>query len=102
MHLVQILLPLYDNERQPFPPEAYDGVRRTLTERFGGLTVFHREPAEGVWRPSENHTTRDDLAIFEVMVTELETAWWSQYRRELEEQFRQDVIMIRAHQTQLL
>ena len=31
MHLIQILLPLYDNARQPFPPDEYLHVRNELT-----------------------------------------------------------------------
>jgi hypothetical protein len=102
MHLVQILLPLYDNQQQAFPREQYTEVRKELTERFGGLTVYRRAPAEGVWKVNDNHTTRDDLAIFEVMATELDEKWWRKYRHELEERFRQDVIVIRAQQTRLL
>ncbi len=102
MHLVQILLPLYDNERQPFPREDYRLVRQELTERFGGLTVYRRAPAEGVWKVSDGEMTRDDIAIFEVMAPDLDKAWWRTYRHELEQRFRQEVIVIRAQPTQLL
>jgi len=47
-------------------------VRKELTERFGGLTVYRRAPAEGVWKLTENHTSRDDIVIFEVMANELD------------------------------
>ena len=100
MHLVQILLPLFD--QQSFPPEQYTQVRKELTERFGGLTVYRRAPAEGVWKMNDNHTTRDDIAIFEVIAPELDAQWWRKYRHELEERFRQEVIVIRAQQTRLL
>lgn len=103
MHLVQILLPLHDNAQLAFPREEYARVRKELTERFGGLTVYTRAPAEGMWRPNdEGQTSRDDIVIFEVMASELETTWWSTYRRDLEQRFRQAVILIRAQQTRLL
>lgn len=102
MHLVQILLPMHDNAQEPFPREEYSRVRKELTERFGGLTVYTRAPAEGLWKLNGNETTRDDIVIFEVMANELEQSWWREYRRELEARFRQDVILIRAQQTQLL
>ncbi len=70
--------------------------------RFGGLTVYTRVPAEGLWKLNENHTSRDDIVIFEVMVSELNMAWWREYRQELEKRFRQDVVMVRAQQTQVL
>ncbi|HEV2096345.1 MAG TPA: hypothetical protein VGQ82_07575 [Chthoniobacterales bacterium] len=102
MHLIQILLPLYDNARQPFPPDEYLHVRNELTERFGGLTVYTRAPAEGLWRQNDKLTSRDDIVIFEVMATEVDAPWWREYRHELERRFRQDVIFIRAQQTRLL
>jgi hypothetical protein len=51
MHLVQILLPLFDNDGVSLPRQLFARVRDELTEKFGGLTAFTRSPAEGVWRP---------------------------------------------------
>ena len=102
MHLVQILLPVYDNEQNPQPHDEFRRVRGELTERFGGLTVYTRAPAEGMWKLNDNHTTRDDIVIFEVMTSQLEPTWWRSYRHDLEARFRQDVIVIRAQPTQLL
>jgi len=102
MHLVQILLPLYDNAQNPQPPEQFRRVRKELTERFGGLTVYTRAPAEGMWKLNDNHTSRDDIVIFELMANQLDPTWWRNYRPELEARFRPEVIVIRAQQTQLL
>ncbi len=102
MHLVQILLPMHDNAQEAFPAEGYERVRKELTERFGGLTVYIRAPAEGLWRQNENHTSMDDIVIFEVMANELDTDWWRDYRQDLEARFRQNLVLVRAQQTQLL
>ncbi len=102
MHLVQILLPLYDNEQNPQPGDVFRRVRSELTERFGGLTVYTRAPAEGMWKLNDNHTSRDDIVIFEVMADALEREWWSDYRRVLERRFAQEVIMIRSRETEQL
>jgi hypothetical protein len=101
MHLIQILLPLQDNEGAPFNPEFYREVREELSARYGGLTAFTRAPAEGHWQ-DDGKTTRDEIVVFEVMVEELATSWWRDYRRKLERVFRQDVIVIRAQEIQLL
>ena len=53
MHLVQILLPLWDNEGRRLPRALYAELARELTERFGGLTAHTRAPAEGLWRDDE-------------------------------------------------
>jgi len=101
MYLIQILLPVQDNEGAAFDPELYREVREELSSRFGGLTAFTRAPAEGHWE-DDGKTTRDDIVVFEVMADELATAWWQTYRQRLERMFRQDVIVIRAQQIQLL
>ena len=49
MHLVQILLPVYDNEGNELPQVEFRRVRSELSHRFGGLTAFTRAPAEGIW-----------------------------------------------------
>lgn len=102
MHLVQILLPIHDNSQKPFPREDYGRVRQELTERFGGLTVYTRAPAEGLWKQNDIHTSMDDIVVFEVMASDLDASWWREYRHELEARFRQNVIVIRAHETRLL
>jgi hypothetical protein len=103
MHLVQILLPLFDNAGQPFLPEAYRGVSEELTRRFGGLTAFTRAPAEGTWKPEGGtDASHDEIVVFEVMAESLDRGWWRDYRAGLEQRFRQDAIVIRAQPIELL
>jgi hypothetical protein len=102
-HLIQILLPTYDNDGQPFPAQDHAGVRTELTDRFGGLTAFTRAPAEGVWKDQDDRPTGDDVVIFEVMATgPLDEDWWGAYRSRLEIDFRQERIIVRAHAIRLL
>lgn len=53
MHLVEILLPVADNEGRPFAAHKYADVREELTRRFGGITAFTRAPAQGSITPRE-------------------------------------------------
>ena len=94
-YLVQILLPLYDNAGQRFPTKHYDEVREKLTRMMGGLTAYTRAPAEGLW-DSGGTVKRDDIIVVEVMVDSLDPTWWNDYRRELEQVFRQEQIIVRA------
>jgi hypothetical protein len=96
LFLVQILLPLYDNEGHAFEPADYVQLRSDLADRFGGVTAYTRAPARGVWKDDSGETTRDDIVIFEVMTEELDRPWWSGFRRELERRFRQDSVIVRA------
>lgn len=95
-YLVQILLPQYDNEGQPFAPDVFGSTRGELVERFGGLTAYARAPARGLWKTDEGTVARDDIVILEVMAEELDREWWLQYRRSLEQRFRQDTVVVRA------
>ena len=95
MNLVEILLPLYDNEGRPFGAGEFDRVSEELAARFGGVTAFRRSPAEGVWREGGGES-RDRLVVFEVMADDLDRVWWREYRGELERRFRQEKIVVRA------
>ena len=103
MHLVQILLPVYDNEGNELPQVEFRRVRSELSYRFGGLTAFTRAPAEGVWtEPETDRPAHDDIVVFEVMVENLDRDWWGTYRRDLERRFRQNEVVIRAQTIQQL
>jgi hypothetical protein len=95
-YLVQILLPLYDNEGHAFEAREYMQLRSELADRFGGVTAYTRAPARGVWKDGAGETTRDDIVIFEVMTDTLDRVWWTQFRHELERRFRQDSLIVRA------
>ncbi|MDQ3624029.1 MAG: hypothetical protein M3463_16340 [Verrucomicrobiota bacterium] len=102
MYLIQILLPLYDNEQHALPREHYVDVTSELTERFGGLTAYTRTPAEGHWKDPRERTSRDEIVIYEVMTPELDGGWWLSYRNQLETRFRQEVVVIRAQEVRIL
>jgi len=95
MFLIEILLPLADNEGRAFGAGEFNRVRDELAARFGGVTAFRRAPAEGVWAEGGG-VSRDEVVIFEVMADALERPWWAAYRRELERRFRQEKIVARA------
>lgn len=96
MHLIHLLLPLYDNDCEPLPKALFAEVRNELMQQFGGLTAHTRAPANGLWQDDDNHAVRDDLVIYEVMAPELDRTWWRTYRASLETRFRQDKVLIRA------
>jgi hypothetical protein len=95
-HLVQIFLPLRDNDGRPFEGDAHGATRRELLERVGGVTAYQRAPAQGLWKTGEGEVARDEVVIFEVMVPGLDRAWWAAYREALRARFRQDALLVRA------
>jgi hypothetical protein len=96
VHLIRLLLPLYDNDGNRLPHELLDQVFDELTHRFGGVTAYQRSPAEGAWKPSGAGIVHDDMVLFEVMVEPLDRAWWNDYRRTLEGRFAQEKLLFLA------
>jgi hypothetical protein len=96
MKLIQILLPVRDNHGRKFKRSLYSNIHGQLVKRFGGLTAHARSPARGLWS-SRGSTKRDDMIILEVMTERFDRARWKKYRVTLEKAFRQEEIVVRAH-----
>lgn len=97
MHLVQLLLPILSTSEQPHLRTLYDDIAHRLTDRFGGVTAYTRSPATGLWETASGEKVRDQVIVYEVMVDHLDRDWWTGMRRELEVQFGQEELVIRAH-----
>ncbi|MCC6736990.1 MAG: hypothetical protein IT534_12800 [Bauldia sp.] len=90
MHLVQLLLPLGAEQ------SAVSQIRAELTERFGGITVYSRNPAEGFWRDGPDEPVTDDIVVVEVMAAIWDPVWWRSYRARLERRLGEAEVVIRA------
>ena len=73
----------------------YARVREELTRHFGGVTAFTRAPAQGS-NAAGGTVVHDDIVVMEVMAATLDPEWWAAYRKQLERDFVQDEIVIRA------
>ena len=101
MNLIELFLPLADNDGWRFVPSKFAQVRNTLIDKFGGQTTFTRAPAEGV-EDDGRRARFDELIVFEVMTDAVDEAWWTNYRQHLETVFRQDRILVRTSKVTLL
>ena len=102
MHLVQILLPIYDNDGQAFGQTLYLKVKTVFTEKFGGVTAYVTAPAEGAWQGPSGTPRHDQIVIFEVMTVRLDRSWWRKMRGELARTFRQEQLVIRTNPIEIL
>jgi hypothetical protein len=100
MFLIQLLLPVTQNASPAEP--VLRRVRKELTERFGGVTAYTRAPAHGVWLDDTDTEVHDDVTIVEVMAEQIDHAWWSAFRKQLEEELDQDVVVVRSSTIELL
>lgn len=96
MHLIQIVLPLYDNDGALVPRERFTVTLKELTDAFGGATAFTRSPAEGFWETPRGGVQREDVVVVEAMADALDEGWWHAYKGTLEARFAQETILIRA------
>lgn len=91
-----MLLPLYDNEGQPFSDELYKAIRLELTERFGGLTAYSRSPATGLWKNDDEEVKVDKMIVYEVIADDVEKKFWKSFKEILKAQFKQEDMIIRC------
>lgn len=97
IYLVELFLPTTSNQGQPFGRELFDHVRDELLEGFGGVTLFSRTPAEGLWAEGESEgASRDRMITIEVTEV-IDLAWWADYRAKLQERFSQEEVLIRCY-----
>jgi hypothetical protein len=98
MYLIQILLPLRDNQGKRIAERHFNQLAQELSEHFGGLTTYARAPADGLWKNKQgSRLHRDEIVIYEVIASRLDRDWWRRRRQALEKTFRQQQILIHAH-----
>ncbi|MGN6646012.1 MAG: hypothetical protein ACTHJT_05740 [Cytophaga sp.] len=100
--MIQLLLPLTYNEGQSFSEELFNAVEEDLTYHFGGVTSYIRTPAKGLWKETAKNTVHDEIILIEVMVNEVNNAFWTTYKVKLEQLFKQSEIIIRSSPIELL
>jgi hypothetical protein len=95
-HLIQLLLPTSDDRGRPFDGSLFASTRAELVKRFGGITAYLRSPAAGAWVAPEGTVERDEVVMVEVVVDDLDRAWWHDYLLLLRARFDQEEIHARA------
>jgi hypothetical protein len=100
--LIQILLPLRNEKGKSFPQELYTELRSELTDKFGGITIYTRSPATGLWKNEKDNIERDMIVIYEVIADGFDRKYWQGLKVHLEDQFRQDQLIIRSMDIDLL
>jgi hypothetical protein len=101
MKLIQILLPLSDNQGRRYDDAVMRDIQKKLAARFGGMTAYTRAPAEGLWGHGED-PTKDDIVVVEVMAETFDRDWWGALKKDLEERLAQEEIVIRAQPLETL
>jgi hypothetical protein len=106
-HVVELFLPTASNGGEPIDRALFDQVRDELLERFGGVTLFTRSPADGLWAPDGpgeggRAPDADRMITVEVMTETVDAAWWADYRRTLERRFGQEELLVRCYDVRRL
>ncbi|MCE7063493.1 hypothetical protein [Dyadobacter sp. CY343] len=101
MQLIQVFIPIYDQAGSRFEQRFFDQLKEKLTGRFGGVTIYQRAPATGLWKEG-NEAVHDEMVIYEVMAQELDLDFWKSYKADLEMQFQQQQILIRSSEINVI
>lgn len=96
MFLFEIFLPLQSDNGEAFPQHYFDDFRKLCVEKFGGVTVYRRSPVTGIWNNPEGEHDVDELVIYEVMSSGSDKVFWTQLKKDLARQFKQDELLIRS------
>lgn len=94
--LIQIYLPKNQLGGKPFKNEMFQKVKMELTAQFGGLTMYTRVPAKGLWKDDDKNTVSDDILIYEIMAVSLDVEFWKKYKQKLKKRFKQEEVLIWA------
>jgi|SRR3569623_289019 len=97
MYLIEIFIPNTGRAK-----DRLVLLRALLIQKFGGVTVYSRTPAQGAELEPGNQVVEDEIIILEVMTASLDHAWWKGLRHELECDLHQNEILIRASDVQQL
>lgn len=101
MKLIQIFLPIADNQGKRFSKDLFDQIKNQLAKKYKGVTAYAQSPAEDLWEQDDTLQS-DQIIIYEVMAPDLDKHWWVSFKTNLEKVFKQDEILIRSLDTQML
>ncbi len=73
MFVVELFVPLEKPDGSAVPASVFELIKTELTDRFGGVTAHLQSPAEGAWKPEAADVIHDRVAIFEVMIADVDT-----------------------------
>ncbi|KAA5532310.1 inorganic diphosphatase [Taibaiella lutea] len=93
--LIQILLPLNNDKGDAFPEQYYKKIKKTLVRKFGGVTTYTQTPATGLWKKEKGKVINDKMIVYEVMASKLDRSFWEQYKKKLQDWFKQEKLVIR-------
>lgn len=63
-YLVELFLPLFDNDGKPFNSDLFSKINEELIKHFGGLTCHSRSPAMGIWKAGDKKVDVDQIIIY--------------------------------------
>jgi hypothetical protein len=101
LNVVELFLPIERGDGSETSVDDLGRILVHLTNQFGGATAFARSPAAGLWQQGSS-VEQDRIVIIEVIVETIDQQWWTEYRKNLEEEFKQERILIRATPCNLL
>ncbi|KQM77849.1 hypothetical protein ASE74_15725 [Pedobacter sp. Leaf216] len=96
--LVQLFIPITESS---IFNRTLQKLQKSLTEKFGGLSLYTRQPIKGIWQDG-NQTEYDKLIVVEVMTAHFNAPYWKEIKSNLEKTLHQKEIIIRHYKVSTL
>ena len=96
--LIRIFLPFKTDKKFS---EVLDTYRKTLLEKFGGISIYAQSPVNGFWKEADRQE-KDEFIVIEVMAGNFDDAFWKKLKSELENAMEEKEILIRRMQAAML
>jgi inorganic pyrophosphatase len=92
--LIEIFLPVKQDAQDGATPAYLQALQKRYTQKFGGVTIYDRSPATGLWQPEES-VCRDTIIIYEVITDHFDLSYWQEEKLHLQKDLEQSQILIR-------
>jgi hypothetical protein len=60
------------------------------------VTAYQRAPAAGAWKRADGVLDGDEVVMVEVEADTLDRIWWRSFQQQLERDFKQERVLMRA------
>ncbi len=100
MKKIVFLVPLLDNDSQPFPASDWDWMQDELVARYGGWTLDGH--VEGAWRDDSGQVYRDRSVRYVVVVPETAVSGLFSFLGDIKARFRQLALYVEQPVTEVI
>lgn len=89
---IQFLIPVTDNDGNPYPGSVFEDLEHELVQRFGGWSLVSGTPMPGAWVDDAGLIVEDNSCRYEVAIDATRLPELDAYLAEVAKTTKQDAI----------